>query len=291
MTIATIQPSWKQGFAGPDRLPPAYPGLWTRLVGAWHPTLGVTGAKLFDISRRGNNGVLEGDVTWDTSRFGPVLAVGGVTEVDMIDCGNPAALNDVRPLTIAAWVRFTDIEDTAVIAEKRADFTDDGWVFRLEGTFANSGRLHFEIDDGTTSSFGVTANGTFTANQWYHVAVCWDGGLVPTTNFWVYVDGVVAPFITTTNNATLTISDAASPLTWGGSNKGNRSALNGDFASGDVWNRILAPSEIKLLHKDPHAVPRSMQQIPVGPAVVGVTGTANPFSMSAVNLFQGKLGA
>jgi len=54
---ALWQPSYGQGYAR-SQAEAANPGLWTGLIGAWHPPLGPTGLTLFDVSGRGIDGTL-----------------------------------------------------------------------------------------------------------------------------------------------------------------------------------------------------------------------------------------
>jgi len=77
-----------------------YPQLWKGCVGAWCPSLGVTGNTLFDHSGFGNHGTLTNGPMWDVSEGRYANGFDGVN--DWIDLGN--LLIGSADFTVTVWI-------------------------------------------------------------------------------------------------------------------------------------------------------------------------------------------
>lgn len=93
MPSGLVIPSYKSGFATPQRGDLRYPQLWRGCIGAWNMGLGATGATLFDHSVYGNHGTLtnmEPGSDWVVSQGYIGLDLDGADEYISIPC-NPSA--------------------------------------------------------------------------------------------------------------------------------------------------------------------------------------------------------
>jgi len=185
----------------------------------------------------GPAGVLVSSPVW----MNPGLKFNGVS--DYVDCG-PAPGNDVQStLTLAAWIKASAFIDWASIMTKGTNtspYAMQTW---------HDGSLRFTANWGTPSGGvgGGSWNSTskMTANQWYHVAVTYDGATVR-----FYLNGVLdanQPAVA------LHFGVVNEPLILGADLPGGDEYFNGVIRDARLYGRALSEAEINTVFGINHA--------------------------------------
>ena len=141
----------------------AYMDQWSGVIGAWCPSLGPTGLRLHDFSRRANWGTLnnmDAATDWivDAGRY--VIDVDGSN--DFIDMGDPTSL-ETPLVTFSLWCRprTTNQSPFSTIAGKEwsTPRTSPFVSYKFGANFSSnaSGPYSFEINvNGTNRSIAAT---------------------------------------------------------------------------------------------------------------------------------------
>ena len=228
-----IQPSFKAGYARSSS-ESANPNLWDGLVGAWMPSMGVTGETLRDVSGNGNHGTLTGmDAAsdWVATSKGLALDFDGFD--DYVDCGRPSM--GVGKLTVNAWIKL----NAGNIFQHLVDSSSNSWHLALLNNnkpyFYNGATLH-------------TLTETLSTNTWYMITG------VQGSTLDLHVNGVLSQSIS--SNVNLTTNN----IHIGRWQNGGRN-FNGRMANISIYNRALSPDEIQTLYVDSLAPFRKKQQV------------------------------
>ena len=248
-------PSWAQGFAGPDRLPPANPNLWTGLVYCGQPTLGPTGLTLFDVSGRGNDGTSI-TPTWGTAEVGPVLTFDGAT--DRVQIGKIPGTSNRG--TVVAFANAIDgaSGDMAILGDL-SNQNANNWRVR-----PNLTRQLMGFSDGTT----VPLNWGGVVVGWRLWSWRWEGSAVTFGRDIEFASNDLGGAGTVDWSIIDSIGDAGN-FEW-----------KGDLAFLAAWDRILADSEIQTL-LDPHAIVRPMRQLWVRGADLSSSSSSSGVEVSS----------
>jgi len=230
------KPSYKSGYAkSADES--ASPHLWNGLVGAWMPSLGVTGETLRDVSGNGNHGTLTGmDAATDWVATSKGLALDMVSPNDYIDAGS------------------------------MDDFSDELTINIVEKTNANNDGIRISLGSTTAANFGFQNNASSSlrlfcrpAGQSY-VTVNSLTGLRSINSFATYSltfnRGSVkfwknGKLFSTHSFGLSSLPSSTNELTIGafaGYNIGGTYARQ--FTSLQLYNRALSPQEIQELYVD-----------------------------------------
>jgi len=232
------RPSFSTGYAR-NASESANPNLWKGLVGAWMPTLGVTGETLRDVSGNGHHGTLTGmDAATDWVATSKGLALDMFSPNDSIDAGS---MDD-----------FSD-ELTINIVEK-TNANTDGIRISLGSTtacnfgFQNNSNLNLRlfcrpsvqnylvVNSGAIRSINSFATYSLTFNR--GSVKFWKNGKVFSTHSFG-----LSSLPPSTNE--LTIGAFAGYVSGG--------AYVRQFTSLQLYNRALSPTEIKQLYLNPAA--------------------------------------
>jgi len=205
------------------------------LVGLWLFDDG-SGTVVADSSGNGNDGVINGDFTWDTGKFGGALIAPGAGQIDV---AKSASLDTVvNAMTIAAWFRIDTDSDTglrrpnAFLLEDQSatEMEPDGFSFRMW------------TSDGLSP--GVYGTTQVQQGEWTHVAGTYDG-----TQMMLYINGVA-------ENPLFSDANAEIDGKWGGTVGTPADALQLKFGSESLiggmdeiilFSRALSASEIREL--------------------------------------------
>lgn len=237
MPSGLVIPSYKAGFATPQRGELKYPQLWRDCIGAWNMGLGATGKRLFDYSGHSNHGTQENmdqATDWVASDGSVALDFDGSD--DRVDIGRRELLTG---LTFAAWINTTSTDATAGYAGNAALTI----VGETSGSIWNGFGIHggkVRYTHWTSSWQLIDSAASVNDGNWHHVAATHDlAGAVA-----IYVNGVV--------------SGSATGITYNTSYTGFNTIGAGYPAPGSdlfqgligevrVHRSALTPGEIKLL--------------------------------------------
>ena len=230
-----IKPSYQSGYAR-NASESENPKLWDGLVGAWMPSLGVTGETLRDVSGNGNHGVLtimDAASDWVATSKGLALDFDGFD--DYVDCGRPSM--GVGKLTVNAWIKL----NAGNIFQHLVDSSSNSWHLALLNNnkpyFYNGATLH-------------TLTETLSTNTWYMITG------VQGSTLDLYINGVLSQSVSSNVNVT------TNNIHIGRWQNGGRN-FNGKISNTSIYNRALSPTEIKQLYVDSLAPFRKKQRVSV----------------------------
>ena len=250
-------PSYQSGFAPRDG-EPAFPELWRGCIGAWAPSLGVTGATLRDQSGRGIDGALtnmDPGTDWVTSDGKYALDfVGGTSANEHVLLGNMPAAPE---WSVSAWLRWNGLSGNFAVP-----------VAMKFGAVAGMGIAN--ISPGSHQVLygnAVSATGVYgsASGELVHIVASWDG-----TTQRLYANGSLRTGGTTdTGYAT-----AVSALAYGYSTR----RFAGQVDDVRAYNRALNPNEIKTLSLRRGIAyerkSRRFYSVPAAGTTAAITGTA-----------------
>ena len=144
-----------------------------------------TGTTTADSSGNGLTGTLVNGATWAPGKYGNAVSLDGVN--DLVDLGNPPALQFGGSMTISGWINAgTFPTDDAVIVSKK---TVDGIGYQLDTTQDSGSRtVGFKLTNSAGADmirYGATP---LQANTWYHVAGVYNAA---SQTMDVYLNGVL----------------------------------------------------------------------------------------------------
>jgi len=219
----------------------AYPHLRRGLVGAWVPSLGVTGGTLRDVSGRKHHGTLtnmDPATDWQASGGGWCLDFDG--RYDYVPCGKRINALLANHLTFAVWARFDNVSSVNVQMSTISSSGSGGQQLEVG---RSSGKITF-MNEGTPASF-VYSTGSIATGE-HFVAVTRTG----TTGNWTitfFIDDQPPEEHTTTINPR---SDGGlGNFTIGRPGDYNGQYFNGALRGAAAWQRALTPAEIKTLYQ------------------------------------------
>jgi len=202
----------------------------------------------------------------------PDCMVGGCLSFDGITGHarvlDTAALDITGDLTIAAWVRFNDVDGPEqAILGKGHGFA--GYTFRINLLEAGSRRLAFKVEDGAQDEFLVRSETLLENDIWYHVAAVRRGDALE-----LYINGVREPEVF--SGSSLATNDY--DLFIGGDPRGRNPPgvlaypFNGAIDEVSLHARAWSPEEIASV-----ATPGSEQLSLTLPASVGEQNAVGTF--------------
>lgn len=222
-----IRGSYHNGFA-PRDMPPLYPQLWNGCVGAWCPSLGVTGNTLYDWSGLGQHATLtnmDAATDWVASDGRYALDFDGTN--DVASATPTAAAVTGSKLSWGCWI------NPLLLRNYCMPFGVANGGSRQFCFFLTNSSSQFFVD-----LFGSTVNltgKTIRTGTWQHVFLVKDGA-----SAYVYVDGYrafsgVAGTITSVAGATVRIG---STTDW---------PYPGMVDDARIYNRALSENEVRTL--------------------------------------------
>ncbi len=225
------RPSFGQGFAR-SAGESAYPGLWKGLVGAWVPSLGVTGITLHDVSLRKNNGTLTNGPTWVVNEGQQALQF-DTSASTYVDLGiNAYDLGIRRHATFSMWCKADDeVDQRHILSDWN---TSQGFAVR----FSTASTIVFFV---YPNNHRITVTPVVPPGVMYHIVAVMDGA-----NMRLYLDG---EFLATTTLGE-DIGDSASTIKIGV--RGDLDSPTTKGFEGPIWevgiyNRALTATEIRHL--------------------------------------------
>jgi hypothetical protein len=243
-----VEPSYKSGYAQ-SAGESAHPNLWDGLVGAWMPSMGVTGKTLRDVSGNENHGTLtnmDPATDWVTSEKGSALDFDGNNDfVTQADPQGSFARSGSDDLTVSCWVypkRYNQYQ--SIIGNRNAHLSFNWLIYQ----HANGGDIQLHGSSQYRSGY-VPA-----ASKWTHICAT-----VNSNTCRLFANGnlVQGPFYYTYWNANptqLTFGAYGTPSSYG-------EPFLGGLSNISIYHRALTPDEIQTLYVDSLAPFRKKQQV------------------------------
>lgn len=157
--------SYEHSFAPRDHAP-AYPSLWKGCIGAWCPSLGPTGATLYDWSRTRRHGLLtdmELSSDWVVSEGRHALKF---ETNDWVDLGSGDICQSRKQLTICAWMKRRLTTSIVTFGIRHLSSPDYAMI-----ECWNDGNVYYSLAT-TTASYGSFSNSSV---GWQHLGMVFDG--------------------------------------------------------------------------------------------------------------------
>jgi len=207
------------------------------MLARWEMNEG-SGPVAYDSSGNANHGTVNGPVPAE-GRSGSALAFDGID--DYVDLGRPESLQVRNSVTIAAWIKPNKTYDNTAVDDQeiyRASLAD--WLaLRLDSTAGHEGEARFG-----SSVIGSVYSTTSAWNKdvWYHLAGTYDGSECK-----IYVNGDIE----NTAPCSVEIADFTEDIYIGARPPAADHAFNGTIDQVIVYDRALAPEDIKGLYDFP----------------------------------------
>ena len=236
----------------------AYPELWRGVVGAWCPSLGPTGNRLHDFSRRNNWGTLtnmDPATDWVVDRGQYALDFDGVNNNVQVGYRPEYDLSTVK--SVSGWIfsraydgpfGINDCITTDFIANSRT------WQFNAinQGNQQTAGLIVFS--GGTGGGFFEAVTGQLLGvNIWHHIAFTTPNRFEVFDDVKVYIDGVGRSTVNNTSGTFITARTLQPQNTLGiGIRPGPNNQdlyFNGFIDDVQLHNRVLSPGEIQQLYR------------------------------------------
>lgn len=208
----------------------------TNFLAAQYPLTATSGTSAVTTTC-GPAGVLMGAPVWQN----PGLKFNGTN--DYVDCGT-ALGNDVQnTLTLAAWIKADAFIDWAAIIAKGINTEPYAMQIWHDGSLRFS--ANWGSPGGAVGSGLWNSNFKMLTNQWYHVAITYDGATIR-----FYTNGVLDSYQPT---ATLHFGVVNESLTLGADLPGGDEYFSGTIRDARVYGRALSTVEINMISGINHA--------------------------------------
>ncbi|MFN2576660.1 MAG: LamG-like jellyroll fold domain-containing protein [Pyrinomonadaceae bacterium] len=202
---------------------------------AWYPGDG----NAHDI-KGGNNGTLQGGATFASGKVGQSFSLDGVDDLVNVPDANVLHL---QTFTIDAWVNSTQpfTNDEAIIIKSTLS-ADTGNELAYGLRVLSGGQAEGRITNAAGATSTVVSAATLSANQFYHLALSYDGAALK-----LYVNGILDGTTTTT----LIPDPNTNPLTigaWQSVSAGVIQHWPGLIDEVEVFNTVLNSSDIAAIY-------------------------------------------
>ena len=216
----------------------AYPHLRRGLVGAWVPSLGVTGATLRDVSGGGNHGDMSAkSIATDWQQGGEGWSVYyPQTSGEQTFCGNDSALNPRDALSMAVWMKADATASTYQWVIARDD-NALGRSFAFGPRYALDSKLWLQINGGST----LVSSSAVSKSEWHHVAATGSAS----TGWRIYLDGKLDG----SRSFVLPSATTGQTTIGGRSYIGSEGVFKGLIADAMLYSRVLTQIEIAQLYR------------------------------------------
>ncbi len=233
-------PSYRSGFYSPRRGgTPKYPSLWDGCVGAWAPSLGATGGRLFDHSVYQNHGTLTNMESSDWLVSQGKLCLDFETD-DFVNIPMSDA-NVLGAITLAAWVNVKSVALHHFFGKHAGNgATANPFDFRTD-TSGNDLALVRANAGGYVLHTGPVIPAV---NTWTHIGVTSTG--VATDDPVFYVNGIPTVGSVLLGSLSGQVTGSGAPVRLGRRDDGavQLAGLGDDYR---IYNRVLSSKEMRLL--------------------------------------------
>lgn len=241
--VGSYIPSFANSFAR-NASQSAFPELWNGLRGAWCPSLGIQGRKLFDMSGYGKDATFSSGMgmnAWTPSPWGWALTYDGTD--DCLDIGTGFLdLNSNWAFMARVRVDDTTHNQYTILGASVASSASSGYFLWLHRNDKNVA-FTFQYDTGPGSAaFCTNPSRSATANTWYTLVMNRNASTATFTlmqdDYAVVVDSTNPSFSpSTTQSWGIGTWDPATPT----------NCFKGQIGDVLSWNRALSGRELELL--------------------------------------------
>lgn len=250
-----LKPSYATGYAK-NASQSAHPNLWDGLVGAWMPSLGVTGGTVKDVSGNSNDVTLFADAHFETTSRGHAIDFDRNGDY-AVSAENTSFVIGTGAFTILQWVY---VRSLANVGYGMWDTLELGGNFNRLNDFVlfwSGTQIGYnKVGVYSSSANRVQSDNALNLNEWHLIGLrrknTGANGTDVITNLTKNTSYTLATNITSTANVFGRISEV------------NSYHLDGQIASFQMWGRALSDAEIKQLYVDPLAPFRQRRSIPFG---------------------------
>jgi len=239
------KPSW-QDFGTYDEY--EHSRLWDGVVGAWCPSLGPTGSRLYDHSRANNWGTLTSmDNATDWVVSGSQYALDFDGSNDYVTIPDSRAFFSGQQISVSCWVERNAAGVYAELVNKfngTAAANEDGYLLRWD----NTNKPGFTVaNSGSYGQFFATNANTST--DWNHVAAVHQFGSTSKTA--LYVNGLAIAASWTSGGTQVPDNDATNyainlaAQRYAGA---SYNLLAGQLDDVQIRSRIMTPDEVRDLY-------------------------------------------
>lgn len=196
------------------------------------------GDKIYDLSNNNNTGTFVNNTNWVRGKFGSCLSFDGAD--DYVNVADSPSNSLIGALTISAWINVTNYTTYNGIVGKTVTNIPKPYDYYL---LATTGLPKFFRGNGSSSTafIGTAAPGT---GKWVNIVVTAIGEGVC-----MYLNGV------SNGSGNLNVSGITPVDSDLALRIGNRGDLvtdfNGLMDNVQMWNRVLSPSEVLQLYREP----------------------------------------
>lgn len=186
-----------------------------------------------------NNGKSLGTVTSTNGLFNKGVSFNGLSNYFEVPSSN--TLDNSNKLTVSTWFypNLVDGSPRAIVSKRVAANNNASYSLFLY----TGGKLFIDID-GTGDRF--SSNRVFTANQWYHVVLVYDGTKPASQRAELYINGVLDKIATESSAA---IPTYASNLYFGAMNLAYGTYFVGIIDETAIWKKTFTGTEITELYR------------------------------------------
>jgi hypothetical protein len=180
---------------------------------------------------------------WKNQGLPPAPPIAGTSlqlSTGSVSAGNIATLSGANKFTLEAWVKFNDSTPWGSIFYRNGGSTN-----RIVLSSGPNNSLHVVVSNGQVN-YANSPNNIFTANNWYHVAVVYDGTQsTDAGKLKLYVNGLQQSLFFSSGNVPSTAGTTTAPMVIGAIDQtGSGSYFNGTVDEVRIWNTALSQSDI-----------------------------------------------
>lgn len=229
----------------------AYPSLWRGCVGAWCPSLGSSGSRLHDYSRRMNWGTLtnmDPATDWVVSGGAYALDFDGADDVVTVPAASSGLVTlAARDFTVSWWMNIRSAGESNVGTpwDKQQGNGPQGWYYLIRSVGGNTLAAQAGVGPVSPSLSHTQFSGDnfHRLNIWDHIVIRWSRSAYA---FSLFRNGAEFSFPVVSQGTTDPGSDSGITLTIGNNGDTSRT-VDGLMDDMRIYNRGLSLAEIHLL--------------------------------------------
>ena len=179
---------------------------------------------------------------------------------DVINCGSATILDDLGPLTIAAWINpLSAGEGNFGCVCMKGDHTDSSgskYYMAFDGAVGQTRLLFWITKTSPGDQLQRTSNSNVATGVWTFASTTWDGSN-DFNNIHIYYNLSEVTYLSGTN-ATSIPSDSSLSLGIGNDTGTGIQTFDGSIAYVQLWNRVLSVNEMAQAMRFPGSITKGL---------------------------------